>query len=67
MITTQEKERKIKFVIIWERIANSGICEIFASSPKEAMEKSGLNFPDRILLTCYQVSGEAITNNGKRN
>lgn len=43
-----------KFVVFWERMANSGIAEIEATCKAEAIKKMGLN-PKFVKMTCYEV------------
>lgn len=56
-MTKNETERKIKFVIFWERTANSGIFETMASSHEEAVKKLGYS-AIYVKMTCYQINGE---------
>ena len=58
--TTNSNERKIKFVVFWERMANSGVIEVFASSHEEAIKYVGFN-PEYVKITVYQVEGEKFT------
>ena len=66
-MTTRESDREVKFVVFWERIANSGIIEVYAENQVKAMQKTGFwNMADKIKLTCYQVQGDAMVT-GKAN
>lgn len=47
-----------RYVVIWERLANSGIIEVEANTSREAMDKTGLN-KNFCKLTCYQIVGNA--------
>jgi hypothetical protein len=66
-MTTRESDREVKFVVFWERIANSGIIEVYAENQVKAMQKTGFwDMADKIKLTCYQVQGDAMVT-GKAN
>lgn len=66
-MTTRESDRVVKFVVFWERIANSGIIEVYAENQVKAMQKTGFwDLADKIKLTCYQVQGDAMVT-GKAN
>jgi len=66
-MTTRESDREVKFVVFWERIANSGIIEVYAENQVKAMQKTGFwDLADKIKLTCYQVQGDAMVT-GKAN
>jgi hypothetical protein len=66
-MTTRESDREVKFVVFWERIANSGLIEVYAENQVKAMQKTGFwDLADKIRLTCYQVQGDAMVT-GKAN
>ena len=66
-MTKNESERQIKFVVFWERMANSGRIEVYAENQVQAMKKTGFwDMADKIRLTCYQVQGDAMVR-GKAN
>ena len=66
-MTTRESDREVKFVVFWERIANSGLIEVYAENQVKAMQKTGFwDMADKIKLTCYQVQGDAMVT-GKAN
>jgi hypothetical protein len=66
-MTTRESDREVKFVVFWERIANSGLIEVYAENQVKAMQKTGFwDLGDKIRLTCYQVQGDAMVT-GKAN
>ena len=49
-----------KYMVVWERLANSGIIEVEANSASEAIEKVGYN-PKYVKFTAIEICGEVKT------
>ena len=48
-----------RFVVFWERMANSGVIEIVARSKAQAIEFLGYD-PAFVKMTAYRISGKRL-------
>lgn len=53
-------DEKKKYVIFWERMANSGKIELLARSHADAINNLGMN-PDFVKVSCYEIIGNCVS------
>lgn len=58
-MTQDETKRKVRFVVFWQRLANSGVFECLASDGKDAIRQLGYS-PEYVEMRAYQISGEPV-------
>jgi hypothetical protein len=59
-LTENEAERSVKFVCFWERLANSGLQEIYAPDMERALALAKECYGSHCKITVYQVVGDCI-------